>query len=63
VLSERVHSVYPELLTGLAERVLAPRGGRKRKLLPLARAELKARGIAMTRLVRDLIEGGRAFGW
>jgi electron transfer flavoprotein-quinone oxidoreductase len=63
VLSERVHSVYPELLTGLAERVLAPRGGRKRKLLPLARAELKTRGIAMTRLVRDLIEGGRAFGW
>ena len=58
-----MHSVYPELLTGVAERVLAPRGARKRKLLPLARAELRTHGIAMTRLVRDLVEGGRAFGW
>ena len=63
VLSERMHSVYPDLLTGIAERALAPRGQRKRKLLPLARAELKTRGIPMTRLVRDLVEGGRAFGW
>ena len=63
VLSDRMHSVYPELLTGVAERVLAPRGARKRKLLPLARAELRTHGIAMTRLVRDLVEGGRAFGW
>ena len=58
-----MHSVYPDLLTGLAEGALAPRGRAKRKLLPLARAELKARGIPMTRLVRDLVEGGRAFGW
>jgi electron transfer flavoprotein-quinone oxidoreductase len=63
VLSERMHTVYPGLLTGLAEAALAPRGGRKRKLGPLARAELKKRGIPMTRLVRDLVEGGRAFGW
>ena len=63
VLSKRMHDVYPDLLTGLAERVLAPRGKPKRKLLPLARAELKARGIPLTRLVRDLVEGGRAFGW
>jgi electron transfer flavoprotein-quinone oxidoreductase len=63
VLSERMHDVYPDLLTGLAERVLAPRGQPKRKLLRLARAELKARGIPLTRLVRDLVEGGRAFGW
>jgi hypothetical protein len=58
-----MHTVYPGLLTGLAEAALAPRGGRKRKLGPLARAELKKRGIPMTRLVRDLVEGGRAFGW
>jgi electron transfer flavoprotein-quinone oxidoreductase len=63
VLSERVQGVYPGLITGLAEQVLAPRGRQKRKFLPLARAELKARGIPMTRLVRDLVEGGRAFGW
>ena len=63
VLSVRMHSVSPDLLTGLAEGALAPRGQAKRKLLPLARAELKARGIPMTRLVRDLVEGGRAFGW
>jgi electron transfer flavoprotein-quinone oxidoreductase len=63
VLSERMHTVYPELLTGVAERVLAPRGEQKRKLLPVTRAELRRRGVTMTRLVRDLVEGGRAFGW
>jgi electron transfer flavoprotein-quinone oxidoreductase len=63
VLSERMHSVYPDLLTGIAERVLAPRGAPKRKLVPLARAELRTRGVTMTRLVRDLVEGGRVFGW
>ena len=63
VSSDRMHRVYPGLLTGLAEQALAPRRLGKRKLLPLARAELRRQHVPMTRLVRDLIEGGRAFGW
>jgi hypothetical protein len=63
VLSRRMHAVYPAVLTGIAERVFAPPGGRKRKLLPVAREELKRAGVPLTHAARDLLEGGRAFGW
>jgi hypothetical protein len=62
-MSEQVQRVYPGLATGLAERALASRGDPRRKLLSLAREELRRAGLPAWRLVRDLWEGGRAYGW
>jgi electron transfer flavoprotein-quinone oxidoreductase len=63
VMSGAVQEVYPELLTSLAARALASRGRPKRKLLPLAWEELRRSGLPPGRVVRDLFEAGRAFGW
>ncbi len=62
-MSDGLQHVYPGVLTGLAERALASRGEPRRKLLGLARAELRRAGVPAWRLVRDLWAGGRAFGW
>ena len=63
VLSRRMYRTYPAVLTGIAEGVFAPRGQRKRKLLRIARDELERSGVPLTHVARDLLEGGRAFGW
>jgi electron transfer flavoprotein-quinone oxidoreductase len=63
VMSDRVQDVYPGVMTGLAERVLASQGMPRRKLLGLARAELRRAGVPAWRLLRDLWTGGRAYGW
>lgn len=63
VMSERVQNVYPGVMTRLAERALASRGVPRRKLLPLAGEELRRAGVPLRRLLRDLYEAGRAFGW
>jgi electron transfer flavoprotein-quinone oxidoreductase len=63
VMSEQVQHVYPGVMTGLAERVLASRGEPRPKLLRLARRELRRAGVPAWRLVRDLWAGGRAYGW
>jgi electron transfer flavoprotein-quinone oxidoreductase len=62
-MSERLQNVYPGVMTALAEQALASRGAPRRKLLPLALAELRRAGVPLRRLARDLWEGGRAFGW
>jgi len=61
--SDPLQHVYPGVLTGLAERALASRGEPRRKLLALARAELRRAGVPPWRVVRDLWAAGRAFGW
>lgn len=64
VMGERMHSVYPGIVTGVAERVLRSQGGRpKQKLLPAVAGELRRAGVPVRRVLRDLWEGGRAFGW
>ncbi|HEY4028461.1 MAG TPA: FAD-dependent oxidoreductase [Candidatus Dormibacteraeota bacterium] len=63
VMSERMQRVYPGVMTGLAERALASRGEPRRKLLGLARGELRRAGVPAWKLVRDLWAGGRAYGW
>lgn len=63
VNSSRVQNVYPDLLTGLAERILRSQGQPKAKLWQLAREEAKRSGLPLTTLARDLWAGGRAFGW
>jgi electron transfer flavoprotein-quinone oxidoreductase len=63
VMSERLQNVYPGLLTGLAEQVLRSGPEPKRKLISIARAELARAGLPMSQLVRDLVDGGRAFAW
>jgi len=63
VMSRQVQRVYPGVMTGLAERVLASRGEPRPKLLRLARGELRRAGVPAWRLVRDLWAGGRAYGW
>ena len=62
-MSERLQNVYPGLLTGLAEQVLRSGPEPKRKLISIARAELARAGLPMSQLVRDLVDGGRAFAW
>ena len=62
-MSERLQNVYPGVMTALAERVLTSRGEPRRKLLALAREELLRAGVPLRRLLRDVYEGGRAFGW
>lgn len=63
VMSERLQNVYPGMMTAVAERALTSRGQPRAKLLRLARAELRRAGLPTWRLLRDLWEGGRAFGW
>jgi len=62
-MSDSLQRVYPGVLTALAEQALTSRGEPCRKLLGLARAELRRAGVPAWRLVRDLWAGGRAFGW
>jgi electron transfer flavoprotein-quinone oxidoreductase len=64
VMGERMHTLYPGIVTGIAERVLRSQGGRpKQKLLPAVAGELRRAGVPLRRVLRDLWEGGRAFGW
>jgi electron transfer flavoprotein-quinone oxidoreductase len=63
IMSDRVQRVYPGVMTGLAERALASRGVPRRKLVSLARSELRRAGVPAWRLLRDLWAGGRAYGW
>jgi electron transfer flavoprotein-quinone oxidoreductase len=64
VMAERTHSVYPGVVTGIAERMLRSQGGRpKQKLIPAVAAEVRRSGVPLRRVLRDLWEGGRAFGW
>jgi electron transfer flavoprotein-quinone oxidoreductase len=63
VMSDRVQHVYPGVMTALAERALRSSGQPRRKLLGLARAELRRAGVPAWRLLRDLWTGGRAYGW
>ena len=64
VMGERMHTLYPGIVTGIAERVLRSQGGRpKQKLLPAVTGELRRAGVPLRRVIRDLWEGGRAFGW
>lgn len=62
-MSERLQNVYPGVMTELAERALTSRGQPRRKLLALAREELRRAGVPLRRVLRDVYEGGRAFGW
>ncbi len=62
-MSERLQNVYPGVMTALAEQALTSRGQPRRKLLAVARAELRRAGVPAWRLLRDLWEGGRAYGW
>jgi len=50
-------------MTRLAEQALASRGRPRRKLLALAREELRRTGVPLRRALRDLYAAGRAFGW
>ena len=64
IMGERMQRLYPEIVTGVAERVLRSQGGRpKQKLLPAVTDEVRRSGVPIRRLLRDLWEGGRAFGW
>ncbi len=63
VMSERMQNVYPAMMTRLAEQALASRGRPRRKLLALAREELRRTGVPLRRALRDLYAAGRAFGW
>jgi electron transfer flavoprotein-quinone oxidoreductase len=64
VMGERLQNLYPSILTGVAERMLRSQGGRpKQKLLPAVATELRRAGVPVRRVLRDLWEGGRAFGW
>jgi electron transfer flavoprotein-quinone oxidoreductase len=62
-MSDRLQRVYPGVMTALAERALVSRGLPRRKLLGLARDELRRAGVPAWRLARDLWTAGRAFGW
>jgi electron transfer flavoprotein-quinone oxidoreductase len=64
VMSERLHTYYPAIITGVAERILRSQPHRARpKLLPAVVGELRRARVPLLRLLRDLWEGGRAFGW
>jgi electron transfer flavoprotein-quinone oxidoreductase len=64
IMGERMQRLYPEIVTGVAERVLRSQGGRpKQKLLPALTGEVRRAGVPVRRLLRDLWDGGRAFGW
>ena len=64
VNSERVQNVYPILLCRAAETLFTVDNSRpKRKLLGIAREQVRRAGVSWLQLLRDLWGAGRAFGW
>lgn len=55
-----MYSTYPELICHLASKVFTVDGQPKKKISKLVRGELKEKKVSLWRLVRDMIEGGRA---
>ena len=58
----RLHTLYPQLATELAQRVFAVDGAPRPKLLPLARRTLGGQ-IGLRQLLKDGYEAGRALLW
>lgn len=59
----RVQNVYPQVLCEVVERVLTVDGRPRRKALALAREAIRARGLTVGTVLRDLWSGGRALAW
>lgn len=56
----RMYSAYPDLICHLAQKVFTVDGSPKKKISKLAREEIKGRKVSLWRLVRDMMQGGRA---
>ena len=58
----RIYELYPLLVCGVSRRLFQSTGQPKKKILSLVRTEMKGK-ISSWRLVRDIIQAGRALIW
>ena len=58
----RLYELYPSLACGLSKKVFQVSGNPKKKIFSLLRAEMKGE-ISLWRLVKDIIQMGRALVW
>jgi electron transfer flavoprotein-quinone oxidoreductase len=63
VNSERMANLYPALLTRGAEQLFRVDGHGKKKILAIARQTMKDNDVSKLLLLKDLYNGGKAFGW
>jgi electron transfer flavoprotein-quinone oxidoreductase len=58
----RIYGLYPSLVCGISRRIFRVDGLPKKKILSLARQEMKGK-ISLWRLAKDIIQAGRALIW
>jgi electron transfer flavoprotein-quinone oxidoreductase len=58
----RIYELYPSLFCGISKNMFQVTGQPKKKILSLVRAEMKGK-ISTWRLVKDIIQAGRALIW
>jgi electron transfer flavoprotein-quinone oxidoreductase len=58
----RIYNLYPSLICGISRKIFQVNGHPKRKILSLAREEMKGK-ISFWLLAKDLIKAGRALIW
>jgi electron transfer flavoprotein-quinone oxidoreductase len=63
VNSERMANLYPALLTRGAEELFRVDGHGKKKIMTIARQTMKDNDVSKLLLLKDLYNGGKAFGW
>ncbi len=63
VNSERMANLYPALITRGAEQLFRVDGHGKKKIMAIARQTMKDNDVSKLLLLKDLYNGGRAFGW
>jgi electron transfer flavoprotein-quinone oxidoreductase len=60
--NSRLYGLYPSLVCGVSKKVFQVTGHPKRKILSLFRGEMKGK-ISLWRLVKDIVQMGRALVW
>ncbi len=58
----RIYGVYPSLVCGISRRLFRVDGQPRKKILSLVREEMKGK-ISLCRLIKDIIQAGRALIW
>ncbi len=58
----RLYEVYPSLVCGISKRIFQVNGSPKSKIFNMARTEMKGK-LSLWRLVKDMIQAGRALLW
>jgi electron transfer flavoprotein-quinone oxidoreductase len=58
----RLYEVYPSLVCGISKRIFQVNGSPKSRIFNMVRAEMKGK-LSLWRMVKDMIQAGRALLW